>query len=135
MGDPTTAANMTDLRAKYKHQKEVYDGLVQNAVTTNDFSNNDAILAAQRAMSETLSQMAGLSVSSGADLDEQHELIRRIMEIQRDYNGLLVGTDKLQTLRMIHQTEDATKGTNMKVMGLLFVAASLGLLIVIMRTR
>jgi len=126
---------MTDLRARYRHQKEVYDGLVQNAVANSDFSNNDAILAAQRAMSETLSQMAALSVSSGADPDEQHELIRRIMEIQRDYNGLLVGTDKLQTLRMIHQTDDAMKGTNMKLMGALFVAASLGLLIVIMRTR
>jgi len=135
MGDPTTAANMTDLRAKYQHQKEVYDGLVQNAVIHNDFSNNNAILAAQQAMSETLSQMAALSVSSGADTDEQHELIRRVMEIQRDYNGLLVGTDKLQTLRMIYQTEDAMKGTGMKVMGALFVAASLALLLVIMRTR
>ena len=135
MGDPTTAANMTDLRAKYQHQKEVYDGLVQHAVIHNDFSNNNAILAAQQAMSETLSQMAALSVSSGADTDEQHELIRRVMEIQRDYNGLLVGTDKLQTLRMIYQTEDAMKGTGMKVMGALFVAASLALLLVIMRTR
>jgi len=135
MGDPTTAANMTDLRAKYQHQKEVYDGLVQNAVIHNDFSNNNAILAAQQAMSETLSQMAALSVSSGADTDEQNELIRRVMEIQRDYNGLLVGTDKLQTLRMIYQTEDAMKGTGMKVMGALFVAASLALLLVIMRTR
>jgi hypothetical protein len=135
MGDPTTAANMTDLRAKYQRQKEVYDGLVQNAVTEGDFSNNDAILAAQRAMSETLSQMAALSVSSGADPDEQRELIRRVMEIQRDYNGLLVGTDKIQTLRMIHQTEDVKKSTAMQLMGVLFVAASLGLLIVIMRTR
>jgi len=135
MGDPTTAANMTDLRAKYQHQKEVYDGLVQNAVIHNDFSNNNAILAAQQAMSETLSQMAALSVSSGADTDEQNELIRRVMEIQRDYNGLLVGTDKLQTLRMIYQTEDAMKGTGVKVMGALFVAASLALLLVIMRTR
>ena len=126
---------MTDLRAKYQHQKEVYDGLVQNAVIHNDFSNNNAILAAQQAMSETLSQMAALSVSSGADTDEQNELIRRVMEIQRDYNGLLVGTDKLQTLRMIYQTEDAMKGTGVKVMGALFVAASLALLLVIMRTR
>jgi len=126
---------MTDLQAKYQQQKTIYDNLVQNALANNDFSNNDAILAAQRNMSDTLSQMAAVSVSSGVDSDEQHELIRRIMEIQRDYNGLLVGTDKLQTLRMIHQNEDATKGTGMKVMGAFFVAASLALLIAIMRTH
>jgi hypothetical protein len=78
--------------------------------------------------------MLELSARSGTD-SQQQELIRRIMEIQRDYNGLLVSTDKLETLRRIHQQMDATQGTGLKLFGVLFVVAALSLILMTTRTR
>ena len=93
-------------------------------------------MAAKQAMSEALSKVLDLTVKLGKEGDDQqNELIRRIMEIQRDYNGLLVATDKLQTLRMIHQTMDVQNGVGLKMFGVLFAVTSLALIAVAIRTR
>lgn len=131
--DPTAAGNMTDLEAEYQQRKTVYDNLVASALATNDASKVDAIAAAKQAMNETLSKMMALSVKSGTE-SQQDDLIRRIMEIQRDYNGLLVSTDKLATLRHIHQFQDERQGVELKVYGLAFLFATLGLFVLVMRT-
>jgi hypothetical protein len=131
--DPTAAGNMTDLEAEYQQRKTVYDNLVASALATNDASKVDAIAAAKQAMNETLSKMMALSVKSGTE-SQQADLIRRIMEIQRDYNGLLVSTDKLATLRHIHQFQDERQGVELKVYGLAFLFATLGLFVLVMRT-
>lgn len=134
MPDPTDAGNLADLDADYDKKKAIYNTLVQDALHNNDPSRIDAILAAKQAMTESLSKMLALSAKSGTDA-QQHELIRRIMEIQRDYNGLLVATDKLQTLRMINQTVEARQGTGLKIYGTLFIVGALMLLVVVARTR
>ena len=123
---------MEDLEAEYQNRKKVYDNLVASALETNDASKIDAIADAKKAMSETLSKMLQLSVTLGAT-NQQDELIRRIMEIQRDYNGLLVATDKLETLRKIHRFQDSKTDVNLKIYGLGFLIASFALLVAIVR--
>jgi hypothetical protein len=132
--DPTTGGNMTDLEAEYQRRKIVYDNLVADALAKNDASKVDAIAAAKQAMNETLNKMLALSAKTGT-ADQQEELVRRIMEIQRDYNGLLVATDKLETLRRIHQFMDERGGSELKLYGIAFFLATMGLFIMVIRTH
>jgi hypothetical protein len=132
--DPTLNGNMEDIEQEFQTRKRIYESLVADAIARNDSSKIDAIAAAKQAMSESLSKMLELSARSGTD-SQQQELIRRIMEIQRDYNGLLVSTDKLETLRRIHQQMDVTQGTGLKLFGVLFVVAALSLILMTTRTR
>jgi hypothetical protein len=132
--DPTVAGNMSDLEAEYQKRKLIYDNLVADALAKNDTSNVDAIARAKVAMNESLNKMLELSAKSGTEA-EKDELIHRIMEIQRDYNGLLVSTDKLQTLRLLHQSLDVRDSAGLKVLGVVFLIATLALLVQVMRTH
>jgi hypothetical protein len=125
---------MEDLEAKFQRQKAVYDNLVSVALEKNDASMLPAIANAKSVMKETLSDMLALSESTNKG-DQQDELIRRIMEIQRDYNGLLISTDKLETLRRIHQFQDSRTNADLKIYGVGFLIAGLGLIILMTRTR
>jgi hypothetical protein len=132
--DPTHAGNMEEIEQEFQTRKRIYENLVADAIARNDSSKIDAIAAAKQAMGESLSKMLELSSRSGTE-SQQQELIRRIMEIQRDYNGLLVSTDKLETLRRIEQQMDATQGTGLKLFGVLFAVAALSLILMTTRTR
>ena len=125
---------MEDLEAKFQKQKTVYDNLVSKALEKNDSSMLPAIASAKAAMKETLSDMLHLSESTNRT-DKQDELIRRIMEIQRDYNGLLVSTDQLETLRKIHQFQDSRTSADLKIYGVGFLIAGLALVVLITRTH
>ena len=83
-------------------------------------------------MNNTLSEMLRLTEQTGRGAS-QDELIERIMEIQRDYNGLLVATDKLETLRRIRQQQDLVANGSLRIYGLGFLIACVGLIIVIAR--
>lgn len=132
--DPTASGNMADLEAEYQKRKIIYDNLVADALAKNDTSKVDAIARAKVAMNESLNKMLELSAKSGTE-SQQQELIHRIMEIQRDYNGLLTGTDKLQTLRLLHQSLDVRDSAGLKVLGVVFLLATLALLVQVMRTH
>lgn len=133
MNDPTAPATMEDLEAKFQHHKRIYDTLVAETLRTNDLTKIDQVLTATQTMSESLSEMLAQSAKSGTTV-QQEELIRRIMEIQRDYNGLLVSTDKLETLRRIHQFMSVQQDAGLRMFGTFFIIASLGILVMIMRT-
>ena len=132
--NPGGATPGEDLEAKFQQQKTVYDNLVSNALETNDASPGtiEGIARAKAAMNETLSEMLQLAERTGRGAS-QDELIERIMEIQRDYNGLLVATDKLETLRRIRQQQDLAANGNLRIYGLGFLIACVGLVIVIAR--
>jgi len=134
MADPTAAGNMRDLEADYQKRKIIYDNLVASAIANDDQSNIDAIAEAKVAMSDSLNKMLEVSARSGTE-SQQQELIRRIMEIQRDYNGLLTGTDKLQTLRLLQQSIDVRDSFGLKLLGGAFLIATLALVVQVMRTR
>jgi hypothetical protein len=125
---------MDDLEAKFRQQKTVYDNLVSNALDNNDATPGtiSAIADAKAAMNSTLSEMLQLTEQTGRGAS-QDDLIERIMEIQRDYNGLLIATDKLETLRRIRQQQDLAANGNLRIYGLGFLIACVGLIIVIAR--
>ena len=125
---------MRDLEADYQKRKIIYDNLVASAIANDDQSKIDAIAEAKVAMSDSLNKMLEVSARSGTE-SQQQELIRRIMEIQRDYNGLLTGTDKLQTLRLLQQSIDVRDSFGLKLLGGAFLIATLALVVQVMRTR
>ena len=119
---------------EYQNRKKLYDSLVASAIANDDQTKIDAIAAAQVAMSDSLNKMMAVSAQSGTE-SQQQELTRRIMQIQRDYNGLLVGTDKLQTLRLLQQSIDVRDSFGLKLLGGAFLIAVLALTVQVMRTR
>jgi hypothetical protein len=125
---------MDELEAKFQQQQAQYDKLVADALKRNDPSALPAIAAAKQEMRNTLSEMLELSAKTSHE-EQQQELIRRIMEIQRDYNGLLTGTDKLETLRRIHQTTSEKHNSQVGLYATGFLLASLTLVVLVMRTR
>jgi hypothetical protein len=125
---------MDELEAKFQQQQAQYDKLVADALKRNDPSALPAIAAAKQEMRNTLSEMLELSARTPHE-EQQQELIRRIMEIQRDYNGLLTGTDKLETLRRIHQTTSEKHNSQVGLYATGFLLASLTLVVLVMRTR
>ena len=125
---------MDELEVKFQHQQAYYDKLVADALKKNDSTALPAIAAAKQKMRDTLSEMLELSAKTSHE-DQQQELIRRIMEIQRDYNGLLTGTDKLETLRRIHQTTAEKHNSEVGMYAFGFLLASLTLVALVMRTH
>lgn len=100
---------MDELRAKYERQLKEYDDLVSIAMNTNDTSQIAKLRNLNEAIAKTLNEMIEkltfMKKESPSLTNERDELISRLRQIQLDYNGLLVNTDKLETLRRIRQQE------------------------------
>jgi len=100
---------MDELRAKYERQRDEYDRLVSSALVTNDTTQVSRLRELNEAISKTLNEMIErmtfMKKESPSLSKERDELIDRLRQIQKDYNGLLVNTDTLETLRRIRQQE------------------------------
>jgi len=100
---------MDELRAKYQRQLSEYDALVETTLTTNDTSQIAKLRTLNEAIAKTLNEMIQaltfMKKETSPIKNERDELITRLTQIQRDYNGLLVTTDELETLRRIRQQE------------------------------
>lgn len=100
---------MDELKAKYERQLKEYDDTINLAISTQDVSKIDSLKQMNMALSNTLNEMIEKLTFLKKDTPElvqyRDELIGRLRRIQKDYNGLLVNTDKLETLRRIRQEE------------------------------
>jgi hypothetical protein len=100
---------MNELRAKYERQLKEYDDLVSIAINTNDTTQVTKLRNLNEAIAKTLNEMIEkltfMKKESPSLTKERDELISRLRQIQLDYNGLLVNTDQLETLRRIRQQE------------------------------
>lgn len=100
---------MDALRKKYETQLKEYDTLVNKAIGADDVSQLPKLreMNAQLAklLNDMIEQITFLKKNTPSIKKERDELIERLRQIQRDYNGLLVNTDKLETLRRIRQQE------------------------------
>lgn len=100
---------MDELRAKYERQVKEYDDTVSNALNTNDATQIAKLRTMNEAIAKTLNDMIEkltfMKKESPSLVKERDELIDRLRQIQLDYNGLLVNTDQLETLRRIRQQE------------------------------
>ena len=85
---------MDDLAAQFRQQETAYEA----AIKTGDI---EAAAAANLQLSETLQSMLA-TVANNADLEHQKDaLVKKLVQIQYDYNGLSRSTDQLETLRRI----------------------------------
>lgn len=101
---------MDELRTQYEKQRKEYDDLVQRTLASNDASQISKLRDMNTAISKTLNEMIGkltfMKKETSEIKRERDELVDRLRQIQRDYNGLLVNTDQLETLRRIRQQEN-----------------------------
>ena len=102
---------MDELKAKYERQRAEYDSLVNFAVATGEVGQIPKIKELNAGLAKTLNAMIEkltfLKKDSPDIKVERDELVRKLGRIQSDYNGLLVNTDELETLRRIRQQESA----------------------------
>ena len=100
---------MDELNAKYAKQMADYDTLVSDAIAKGDTNAIPKIKEANAAIAGTLNDMIGQLTFMKKDspdlVKERDRLVGELRQIQKDYNGLLVNTDQLETLRRIRQQE------------------------------
>jgi hypothetical protein len=102
---------MDALRTKYERQLKEYDDLVRVSLQSGDASQipklRDLNSAISKTLNEMIQQLTFLKRDTPDIKKERNELIERLRQIQKDYNGLLVNTDQLETLRRIRQQESS----------------------------
>lgn len=102
---------MDALRAKYERQLKEYDDLVRVSLQSGDASQipklRDLNASISKTLNEMIQQLTFLKRDTPDIKKERNELIERLRQIQKDYNGLLVNTDQLETLRRIRQQESS----------------------------
>lgn len=127
---------MDALRVKYEQQTKEYDALVDQAMRTNDTSQvpkiRDLNAAIAKTLNEMIEQLTFLKKDTPSLKKERDELIERLRQIQADYNGLLVNTDNLETLRRIRQQESTEANRQLYIYVGLFLAACLMLVLFLM---
>jgi len=103
---------MDELKKKYALQSAEYEGRISDALQKQDRNAVEKIKALNIQISKTLEEMIGVLTqtkkdSTGSIKTYRDDLIVKLRQIQRDYNGLLKNTDTLETLRRIRSTENA----------------------------
>lgn len=132
---------MDELRAKYEKQLEEYNTLVEQTLTRGDVSQVEKLRAMNTALSKTLNDMIEKATFLKKDTPnlkrERDELIDRLRQIQREYNGLLVNTDALETLRRIRRQEssEADRQLYLYLFFFLIVCAGIFLYLLFMTQR
>lgn len=77
-----------------------------------------------------------MNTGVSSDVDRQrNELIEKLVRIQKDYNGLLVNTDKLETLRRIRGFQETDWKSQLKIYMIVFAVLAVVLLVLIFVRR
>ena len=117
---------MDELRTKYEKQMEQYETLMKQSLDASDISQipklRDMNTSLAKTLNEMIQQATFLKKDTPSLKKERDELIERLRQIQKEYNGLIVNTDQLETLRRIRQQENA-EATRMLHMYLFFFLA------------
>ena len=122
---------MRDLQRRYSQLSQQYETLLRTANTPQQVQR---LRQLNEQMSKLLDDM--LNHLNGANptgdmLKTRDELTRRLTRIQRDYNGLLIATDDLETLRRIRAHESSEGRKTLTIYLFAFVALAVLLLVVI----
>lgn len=127
---------MDALRTRYEKQIAEYESLVKQAVDAGDVSQLPRLREMNAGIGKTINQMIEQLTFLKKDTPnikrERDELIDRLRQIQRDYNGLLVNTDKLETLRRIRQQENGETERQMRMLLFFFLAVCLAIFLYIL---
>jgi hypothetical protein len=97
---------MSELRIRYERLQQEYDRTMNDAIAKNDVSKLKELKKLNEEMSKVLSEL--LAQSAKHSTGDEEELVKRLQQIQKDYNGLITATDDLETLRRIRAYEEDT---------------------------
>jgi hypothetical protein len=121
---------------KYERQLKEYDDLVETSLQTGDTSALPRLRELNAAITKTLNEkietLTFLRKETPTLKEERDELINRLRQIQRDYNGLLVNTDNLETLRRIRQQESGEANRQLYMYIGFFLFVVLGIVLYLM---
>jgi hypothetical protein len=120
---------MDALKAKYVSQLAEYDSLSSQAITAEDTSKIPKLREMNVKISETLNEMIEnltfLKQNTTDIKEERNKFIQKLGQIQRDYNGLIVATDTLETLRRIRQQASHDADSQLRLYLLFFLLLAL----------
>ena len=127
---------MDALRSKYEKQMKEYDALVKKSLDAGDVSQISTLRTMNAALAKTLNdmiqQVTFLKKDTPSIKKERDELIERLRQVQKDYNGLAVNTDQLETLRRIRHQESAEATRLLQMYLFFFLALCLAVLLYIL---
>ena len=127
---------MDTLRSKYEKQMKEYDALVKKSLDAGDVSQISTLRTMNAALAKTLNdmiqQVTFLKKDTPSIKKERDELIERLRQVQKDYNGLAVNTDQLETLRRIRHQESAEATRLLQMYLFFFLALCLAVLLYIL---
>jgi hypothetical protein len=127
---------MNELRTKYLAKSAEYDAAIQRAIATNDITMVAQIRQMNTDVSKLLDQMIQALTFAKNDtpilVKERDTLVQKLRRIQLDYNGLLVNTDKLETLRRIREQEGDSFKRDLYRYLLFFFIVCVGILLMIL---
>ena len=128
--------------AQYQTLAQQYQGLADEALRdpTKLQSNTEKMKILNTRMAGLLDSAIADMTSAGASGDlarQRDKLIEKLRRIQRDYNGLLVNTDKVQTLRRIRgfQEEDWKGKLQLYIIFFAILAGVMFLIVLFKRQR
>jgi len=85
-------------------------------------------------LDNTIHEMTA-SGPSGDITRQRDELIQKLVRIQRDYNGLLVNTDKLETLRRIRGFQESDWKSQLKIYMIVLAVLAVALALFVLFRR
>jgi hypothetical protein len=90
---------MNELKARFAQEEAAYEVAIAQG-------NKDEAQALNVQLAATLSQMIAASAMDPTNIRSyRDELVKKLIRIQHDYNGLITSTDDLETLRRIRNYE------------------------------
>jgi hypothetical protein len=127
---------MNELRTKYLAKSAEYDALTQQALASNDVTLIGRIRQMNTDVSKLLDQMLQSLTFAKADtpilIKERDGLVEKLRRIQQDYNGLLVNTDALETLRRIREQEGGSFKRDLYRYLMFFFIVCVGIILMIL---
>jgi recombinational DNA repair ATPase RecF len=131
MNQPITSGNMSDLEKQYKTLLSQYNTLLDQAKNVRSQPQADRIAEQLKTLNVQLASVLDRMIAFQSETPSQvrDELVKRLAQIQRDYNGLLVSTDTLTTLRTIRANEGVNQYLSLYLIA--FIALAVLLLAVI----
>jgi hypothetical protein len=122
----------------YEQEVARYNALVDDTLAHPE--KLDANLVEIRAVNQRLARildemLADAHNTRGTSATVRDELIEKLHRIQRDYNGLLQNTDKLETLRRIRKGETENWWGSLSIYILAFLVVALVAIVLVMFTR
>jgi enoyl reductase-like protein len=122
----------------YEQEVARYNALVNDTIAHPEKLNANLveIRAVNQRLARILDEMlADAHNTRGTSAAVRDELTEKLNRIQRDYNGLLQNTDKLETLRRIRKGETENWSGGLAVYILAFLAVAIVAIFLAMFTR